>query len=233
MSKHFDAAVDWLEQQLSPLAEAGFLVAGREPFLVTKDELMVRAEIGYWHFGNNSIPNVMSEAQAARLWELCEKRRGAFDMSRHAAATYIHQGWKLPEGLRIFATLYLGGQLSEPEVERVDRTFGRKFFLYSHCLYAHWIFKLELTSGDGTSVKVSACDAVSAAAERCGVHFSTRTVKDICVGSHANEREFRRWFHNDFCELVGEFWSENSQIFGSVASRWKIENSPVMRMDEK
>lgn len=226
MSEHFGAAVDWVETQLRPLAFAGFLSKGREPFYPTRDELLVRAEIGYWHFGSERIPNVMTDLQAAQLWRLCQVRRGAFDMARHAAASYIQCGWPMPEGLQSFAAMHLAGQLVEPPIERRDKTFFRRFVLYTYSYWAARAFLLDMTRNDGAKRKESACDAVNLALERCGVHTSERAVKDICLGVHGPERDLRDWVHREFVPAVDAFWRRNSAV--KPAPVWKKVKLPVM-----
>lgn len=227
MSDHFDNAVIWLVDQLGPVAEAGFLVVGKEPWVVTRDEVLVRIEIGYWHFDVPQTPNILSEEQSWRLFELCETRRGAFDFARHSAASYIQNGWTLPGGLQAFSVQYLGGQLNEPKIGRIDKHFGRKFLLYMYCRWAEILFCLKLTRGDNTPEQKSACDAVQEALSRVGVAIGFRAIKDICAGTHDSERQLREWVEEKYFPTLGEFWSKNQFLLKETV-RWNKPKFPVM-----
>lgn len=208
-SARFEAAVKWVDSNISSMALAGFLGPGQPPWVVTASELRVRLAIDFWHFGNDNLPSPVTENQAALLWSMAEKERGAFDMARHLAATYIHHGWNLPEGLKIFSTLFLAGQMKEPMIEKGDRNFFRNFVIIFYSTFAASGFGLLRTRGD-YSDPISGCDAVVNALAKNGIHIGYRAAKDLIVGNKPSQRANHQKLQEIFSEF--ESFSKRNQL---------------------
>ena len=147
-------------------------------------------------------------------------------MARHAAASYIQMGWTLPEGLKLFSVLFLGGQLKEPPLPKSDKAFAKRFMCLFYCCCATHLFKLRKTRNDGSVVCKSACDAVVEALTRCNVFVTFRALKDICAGTHDNEIALREWARLEFDPALAKFWEHNTHLQKDLG--WDKIKFPVM-----
>ena len=178
----------------------------------SQDEFLYRLKINFWHMGEADAPMIVSEEQAAALLEAACDNRGAFDLLGSISASYIFHGWKLPESVMEYSVRVLGQALKPPLAKRTDKTFARKFFIYATVRLVSERYGLKQTRND-VGGDLSGADAVQKALENSGYRMTVRAVKDIMVGSHDTEKQFREDANALLAEMA-EYWVRNSALVG-------------------
>lgn len=175
--ENFARAVEWVQKASRFMfTEKGFLSEKYPPDRVL---LQLSLDIHFKPTQAGGWTCEVSEEAAAKLLSMNETSLGARQLCREISACFLSEGRELPEPFRVFSCLFLSGLLKDPPAQRRKETWFRNQFLICITWRVANEFDLRLSSGDATSIKNSACDAVVEGLALNGYHLSDGAIRHL------------------------------------------------------
>ena len=192
MTSRYKEAVEWAKTELESFLKTRPIDFGdSEPlhFFLMKC-LRVTYDEGAPRYDQRILPFLLGFART---------HRGAFDLACDLSVGHVQEGTPMPTELREFTVSVLNGEFQKPAKSKLSRTFYRNVTFASTVEVCAELFDLKRTRNEA-SEPLSACDAVSEAAESFGHFVTERALKDLLT--HKSSEDFRFYMevfkHDEF-----------------------------------